>query len=219
MEKKVEKYIEPGIFDLRYFSRSATTVDGSGVITAMFNMTDDDGSFMTYDYRADSIMESPEGPTLYFIEWSGDTPVDEIYRYECFRATIEEISEYIGENRRIPLKEMPAPLAVFASAYLMPAEAYYTEEETAMANQDLDMIDDGYHFDNARLSELKLYLKTVENDAKRRAGSGPLAHDLIRRCQRLLMLYVTGAPEFIIESEERKLAYTTVIHFSAERVK
>ena len=114
---------------------------------------------------------------------------------------------------------MPAPLAAFASVYLMPAEAFYTEEESAAANMDLDMLESGYFFDDDRIAQLKAYEETVELDAKRRVGSGPLAHDLVRRCQRVLMLLTMGAPDFILKSEERKLAYTMVIHFRAERVK
>ena len=217
-KREVAKMSEIGIFDLRFFSRNALETDGRGVITAMFNMTDDDGSFMTYDYRADSITESPDGPTLYTIDWSGDVPTGEIDQYEWFRSTIEEISGYVGSDRVIPMDKLPAPLAAFASIYLMPAEAWYTEAETKAANDDMDMVEDGYHFDDDRLAELRLYVEAVERDARARVGCGPMAHDLVRRCQRLLMLYSMEAPELIIRSEENKLAYTMVIHYRGDRV-
>ena len=71
-------------------------------------------------------------------------------------------------------------------------------------------------FDDDRLCELRMYAEAVERDAAKRVGSGPLAHDLVRRCQRLLMLYSMDAPDLIIRSEENKLAYTMVIHYRAE---
>ena len=206
-EREVPEMSEVGIFDLRFFSRNANETDARGVIAAMFDMTD-----------ADSITESPDGPTLYTIDWSGDTPADEITQYEWFRSTIEEISAYIGPDRVIPMDKLPAPLAAFASIYLMPAEAWYTEAETKAANDDMDMVEDGYHFDDDRLAELRLYVEAVERDARARVGCGPMAHDLVRRCQRLLILCSMGAPELIIRSEENKLAYTMVVHYKGDRV-
>lgn len=216
--RTVEKFREAGVFDLRYFARSAEGTDGSGVIAAMFDMSEDDGTFVTFDYRADSITESPDGPTLYSMEWSGDAPASEIAQYEWFRSTIREVSEYVGPDRTIPMDRLPAPLAAFASVYLLPAEAWYTEEESRAANTDLDMIEDGYHFDDDRLAELSLYRRAVEQDAQTRAGGGPLAHDFVRRCQRLLILYSMGAPEPVIRSEENKLAYTMTVHYRGDRI-
>ena len=71
MKKAMETFKEAGIFDPGYFAHNTDATDGSGVITAMFEMTEDDGTLMTYDYRADSILEKPDGPTLYTIDWSG----------------------------------------------------------------------------------------------------------------------------------------------------
>ena len=113
-KREIAKMSEIGIFDLRFFSRNAIETDVPDVITTMFDMTDDDGSFMTYDYRADSITENPDGPTLYTIDWSGDTPAGEIAQYEWFRSTIEEISGYVGSDRAIPMDKLPTPLAAFA---------------------------------------------------------------------------------------------------------
>lgn len=207
---------EPAVFDLRYFSRSAGDMDGRGVIQAMFDMTDDDGTFMTFEYRADSVSEISKVPTLYTMGWSGDSPADEIALYESFISTIEEISGYVGPDNAIPLEKLPAPLAAFASIYLLPAEAFYTEEQAAAANEDMDSFEDGDQIDEDRLLELRMYAEAVERDAKARVGSGPLAHDLVRRCQRVLMLRSMSAPDFIIASEERKLAYTMAVHFRAE---
>ena len=82
----------------------------------------------------------------------------------------------------------------------------------------MDMIEDGYYFDDDRLAELRLYRQAVELDAQTRAGAGPLAHDFVRRCQRLLMLYSMDAPELIIRSEENKLAYTMTVHYRGDRI-
>ena len=207
---------EPAVFDLRYFSRSAGDMDGSGVIQAMFDMTDDDGTFMTFEYRADSVSEISKVPTLYILGWNADAPADEIALYESFRSTIEETSGYVGPDNAIPMEKLPSPLAAFASIYLLPAEAFYTEEEAAAANEDMESFENGEHIDDDRLFELRMYAEAVERDAKARVGSGPLAHDLVRRCQRVLMLRCMNAPDFIIAAEERKLAYTVVIHFRAE---
>ena len=217
-KKEIDKLNEIGVFDLTFFSRSAKDMDGRGVITAMFNMTDDNGSFLTYEYRADSVTEISKSPMLYTVSWSGDTPADEIALYESFRSTIEEISRYVGPDMKIPMRELPAPLAAFAYIYLLPAEAHYTDEEVSAANDDLELFENDYYIDDDRLFELRMYAEAVERDAKARAGSGPLAHDFVRRCQRVLMLRSIDAPAFIIESEERKLAYTMVIHFRAEPV-
>ena len=70
MKKAMETFRETGIFDPGYFAHTADATDGSGVITTMFEMTEDDGTLMTYDYRADSITEKPDGPVLYTIDWS-----------------------------------------------------------------------------------------------------------------------------------------------------
>ena len=215
----VEKFKEAGLFDPGYFTHYAREkISGSGVISAMFEMSEDDGTFMTYDYRADGSPGRPEGPVIYTIEWSGDTPADEIAQYEYFRKTIEEVAVYIGKDRAVPMDSLPAPLAAFASIYLLPAEAWYTDEEVKAANTDLDLIDVGYHYDDERLAELRLYEEAVERDARSRVGSGPLAHSFMRHCQRLAILYSTGAPEFIIRNEENRLAYTMVIHYRGERV-
>lgn len=216
--KQIEKMKELEFFDLRFFSRSAKDCDGAGVITAMFEMSDEDGELLSYDYRADSIEEIADGPKLYTIDWNGNAPADEIAQYESFKSTIEEIAGYVGPDRKIPVDRLPAPLAAFAYVYLLPADARYTEEETRAANDDMDMIEDGYHFDDDRLAELRLYAEAVERDAAARAGSGPLAHDFVRRCQRLLILHSINAPEFIIRGEENKLAYTLVVHFRGRRV-
>ena len=216
--KAVETFKEACIFDLGYFAHNVEETDGCGVISTMFEMSEDDGSFITYDYRADSISEKPDGPTLYTLEWSKAAPADEIAQYEYFRKTIEEIAGYVGPDRTIPMDRLPAPLAAFASIYLLPAEAWYSEEESRSANDDMDMIDDGYHFDDDRLAELRLYRQAVELDAQTRAGIGPLAHDFVRRCQRLLILYSMGAPELIIKSEENKLAYTMTVHYRGDRI-
>ena len=218
MKKAMETFRETGIFDPGYFAHNTDATDGSGVITAMYDMTEDDGTLMTYDYRADSILEKPDGPTLYTIDWSGTAPADEIAQYEYFRKTIEEIAEYVGSDRTIPMDRLPAPLAAFASIYLLPAEAWYTADESRSANEDMDMIEDGYYFDDDRLAELRLYRQAVELDAQTRAGAGPLAHDFVRRCQRLLMLYSMDAPELIVRSEENKLAYTMTVHYRGDRI-
>ena len=218
--KAVDVFKEAGLFDLQFFSHNAKDkTTGQGVICAMHDMSEDDGTFMTYDYRADSIVWSPEGPVIYTIDWSGDTPADEIAQYEYFRKTIEEIAGYVGPDRTIPMNSLPAPLAAFASVYLLPAEAWYTDEEAKAANEDMDMIDIGYQYDEDRIAELRLFEEAVERDARSRVGAGPLAHYFMRHCQRLLILYSTGAPEFIIRSEENKLAYTMTIHYRGDRVK
>ena len=217
--ESVEVFKEAGLFDPGYFTHYAKEkISGRGVISAMREMSEDDGTFMTYDYRADGVPGRPEGPVIYTIEWSGDTPADEIAQYEYFRKTIEKIAEYIGKDKAIPMDVLPAPLAAFASVYLLPAEAWYTDEEAKAANEDLNMIDLGYHYDDSRLAELRLYEEAVERDARSRVGSGPLAHSFMRHCQRLAILYSTGAPEFIIRNEENRLAYTMVIHYRGERV-
>ena len=63
-----------------------------------------------------------------------------------------------------------------------------------------------------------MYVEAVERDARTRVGCGPMAHDLVRRCQRLLLLYSMEAPDLIIRSEEIKLAYTMVVHYRGDRV-
>lgn len=218
MKNNGETMNEMEIFDLRFFARSAKECDGAGIIKAMFEMTDEEGDLLTYDYHADSVEELAVSPSLYTIDWSGDTPADEIAQYECFRSTIEEVAGYVGPDKMIPMDRLPAPLAAFASVYLLPADAWYTEEERKAANDDMDLVEAGYQLDDDRLSALVLFADAVEHDAKTRVGSGPLAHDFVRRCQRLLILYSTGAPDFVIRAEENKLAYTMVIHYRGIRV-
>lgn len=215
---EAERAPEPAIFDLRYFSRNVKDFDGPGVITAMFQMSDDDGTFMAEDYRADSISEISEGISAYKMEWSGTTPEDEIALYESFRKTIEEVAGYVGPDRMIPMGDLPAPLAAFASMYLLPAEAWYTDEEAKAVDEDLDLIEDGVALDGRRRAELSLYKRAVEQDAQSRVGAGPLAHDLVRRCQRLMMLYSMEVPEILIRSEENKLAYTITVHYRGYNV-
>ena len=204
------------IFDIKSWCRGKAGMNGRDVICSMFEMTDDDCSFMTYEYRADSVMEIPDGPALYTIGWRKDSPEDEIRLYESIKDAVREISSYAGEGKAVCPEDLPPALDVFYSLFLEPAEACYSEQEAAAAREDMDLIEDGHQLCDDRVFELKVYTEAVERDAARRIGSGPLAHDLVRRCQRLLRLYITGAPEIIIASEEKKLAYNVVIHYRAE---
>lgn len=192
-------------------------INGCDVIRAMFNMADDRNLYIS-DRHAASECEDPVKTVQYYVDFFGATPEKEIAMFEYFRKTIQEISGYTGKDRRIPVETLPAPLAAFASVFLLPAEADYSDEEIESIREDLDLLEKGDRLEAGRIRELKHYLEVVERDAARRVGSGPLAHMLVRRCQRLLMLYMLEAPEVILKKEEKLLAFTMIVHYRGEIV-
>ena len=132
-----------------------------------------------------------------------------------------------------------AALRFFSDIFLKPIHVLFSDTQKKEILYNLNVIDEGAylcervrqgimitddqrtvieeyknHLADRRLQgKTKEYFRQCYKEAERRVGSGPMAYDLITHCLRYCHLLSSEVPDFVLKSEEQRLALAYIIHY------
>ena len=204
-------HINRSIFDIRRFCMSDKMYSGSDIIMAMYDHTDEEGIIAVKNYRPEDPVMIPIGESEYRVDWgSCKTKARNLFNrmveFDDFLNTLRQAS--VLANANVPCdpdqsRDHSAALRCFANTFLRPIPLPFSDYGT-----------------ESRFPQMtEHFLESVNREAERNVGSGPMAYDLQVHCLRYCRLLSIGVPYFVLESEEQRLALAYIIHYYSKPVR